>query len=66
MTEDGNDQTHNVTATVPGDAAYSPLWDVNIYDNADFESVSDLGPATDADILASGAVHVNCPVVSEN
>ncbi|PAU85546.1 hypothetical protein CK500_02440 [Halorubrum salipaludis] len=65
-TEAGNDQTHNVTSTVPSDAAYSPLWDVNIYDNADFDSVSDLDSALDAAILASGAARVNCPVVSEN
>jgi len=66
MTEDGNQQTHNVTATVPGDAAYSPLWTVNVYDNADFGSVSDLDSATDAELLAAGAARVNCPVVSEN
>jgi hypothetical protein len=65
MSEEGSDQTHNVVATLPGDASYSPLWLVNIYDNADFEAVSDLGSATDAEILASGAANVNCPVVSE-
>ncbi len=65
MTEEGSAQTHNVVATLPGDASYSPLWLVNIYDNADFETVSDLESATDADILASGAANVNCPVVSE-
>lgn len=64
MTEDGSNQTHNVTATVPGDDSYSPLWQVSIYDNADFESVSDLNSATDAEILESGAANVNCPVVS--
>ncbi|PSQ58694.1 MAG: hypothetical protein BRD23_06095 [Halobacteriales archaeon SW_9_67_25] len=65
MSEEGSDQTHNVVATLPDDASYSPLWLVNIYDNADFEAVSDLGSATDAEILASGAANVNCPVVSE-
>lgn len=63
-TEADSEQTHNVIASLPGDAGYSPLWLVNIYDNADFESVSDLGSATDASVLASGAANVNCPVVS--
>ncbi|ELZ77369.1 hypothetical protein C455_13570 [Haloferax larsenii JCM 13917] len=64
MTEEGSDQTHNVVATVPGDQTYSPLWFVNIYDNAEFGSVSDLNSATDAEQLASGAATVNCPIVS--
>jgi len=64
MTETGNDQTHNVTGTVPSDSSYSPLWDVNVYDNADFESVSDIGSATDAALLESSAAHVNCPITS--
>lgn len=63
-TEMDSDQTHNVVATLPGDAGYSPLWQVNIYDNADFETVTDLGSATNATILASGAANVNCPIVS--
>ncbi|SDW98614.1 hypothetical protein SAMN05443574_11135 [Haloarcula vallismortis] len=63
--EDGSDQTHNVTATLPGDDGYSPLWQVNIFDNAEFDSVSDLESAQNADILAAGAAMVNCPVVSE-
>ncbi|MCJ0618902.1 hypothetical protein JZX76_05020 [Haloarcula hispanica] len=65
MSEEGNDQTHNVTATVPGDDAYSPLWSVNIYDNADFDTVSDLDSASSATVLNAGAATVNCPVVSE-
>jgi len=64
MTEEGSAQTHNVVATMPGDAGYSPLWMVNVYDNADFGDVSDLDTATDANILAEGAATVNCPVVS--
>jgi hypothetical protein len=64
MTESGSAQTHNVVATLPGDAGYSPLWMVNVYDNADFDSVSDLDSAMDATILAEGAAMVNCPVVS--
>jgi len=65
MSEDGSAQTHNVTATVPGDDAYSPLWSVSVYDNADFGTVSDLDSARSAEILASGAAMVNCPVVTE-
>lgn len=65
-TEAGSDQTHNVVATVPGDEGYSPLWDVNIYDNAAFESVSDVESALDAELRQSSAAHVNCPVVSVN
>jgi hypothetical protein len=64
VTEEESAQTHNVVATLPGDAGYSPLWMVNVYDNADFESVSDLDSATDATILTEGAATVNCPVVS--
>ncbi|MFB6300474.1 MAG: hypothetical protein ABEH65_09460 [Halobacteriales archaeon] len=64
MTEEGSDQTHNVVATVPDDTGYSPMWTVNIYDNAEFDSVSDLESATDVNILASGAAMVNCPIVS--
>jgi hypothetical protein len=64
MTESGSMQNHNVVASLPGDQRYSPLWLVNIYDNADFDSVSDLDSATDANILASGAANVNCPIIS--
>ncbi len=65
-TEDGmaTGQTHNVPETIPTDAAYSPLWDVQIYDNADFSMVSDLSTAMSANILAQDAVIVNCPIVS--
>jgi hypothetical protein len=64
LTEEMSDQTHNVAATLPDDEGYSPLWMVNVYDNADFDDVSDLASATDAELLASGAANVNCPVVS--
>lgn len=64
MTEEGTIQTHNVTETLPEDEAYSPLWDVDIYDNADFDNVSDWTSASNATILAQGAAIVNCPVVS--
>lgn len=65
-TEDGMEtgQTHNVAETVPTDDSYSPLWDVNIYDNKDFGVVEDLSTATTADILAHDAAIVNCPIVS--
>jgi hypothetical protein len=62
-TETGTDQTHNVVATVPSDEDYSPLWLVNAYDNADFDSVSNLTTAMAATILGSGIAMVNCPIV---
>ncbi|MEK7423233.1 MAG: hypothetical protein AAB131_05265 [Actinomycetota bacterium] len=64
VTEPNSMQTHNVTATVPGDAGYSPLWDVQVYDNADFDAVADLPSAANANILAPSAATVNCPLVS--
>ncbi len=63
VTEEGSDQTHNVVATVPGDTGYSPLWNVNVYNNSDFGSVSDLDSATAAEILAMSVTNVNCPIV---
>ena len=62
--EEGTMQTHNVVATIPSDDGYSPLWLVSVYDNADFDSVSDLASAEAANILAAGVATVNCPVVS--
>lgn len=62
-TEQGTAQTHNVVATLPSNAAYSPLWAVNVYDNGAFDSVSDLATAQAAPLLAPGAALVNCPVV---
>ncbi len=64
VSEMGSDQTHNVTATVPADMSYSPLWLVNVYDNADFSMVHDLSSAQTANILATGVATPNCPVVS--
>jgi hypothetical protein len=64
MTEAGSDRTHNVLETLPSDDAYSPLWLVNIYDNADFDSVGDLSSAQEANILETAAATVNCPIVS--
>jgi len=62
MTEEDSNRTHNVPATLPDDD-YSPLWAVNVYDNADFDSVPDLASATDANILNPDGPTVNCPVV---
>jgi hypothetical protein len=64
MTEADTEQTHNVVATVPGDDGYSPLWLVNVYDNAEFDAVSDLASAESATLLGEGVANVNCPVVS--
>lgn len=57
-------QTHNVIATIPTDAGYSPLWIVAAYDNSSFNTVKDLGTATAAPILVPNAGYVNCPVVN--
>ena len=57
-------QTHNVIQTIPADNAYSPLWSVNVYDNANFSSVNNLMTAQGATILANGVATVNCPVVT--
>lgn len=61
--EPGTEQTHNIIQTLPEEDDYSPLWFVKVYDNADFNSVSDLSSVLDATILASGVALVNCPVV---
>jgi hypothetical protein len=65
-TEDGmaTGQTHNVPETLPTDAGYSPLWDVQIYNNTSFGSVSNLATADSAPLMAMDAVVVNCPIVS--
>jgi hypothetical protein len=62
-TETGSTQTHNVAASVPGQAGYSPLWAVGIYDDADFSSVANLTTAMAATLVAAGPL-VNCPIVS--
>ena len=61
MTQGESVQTHNVVATVPGDAAYSPLWGVHPYSNADFGDVWDLSSAMAVDNFGHVA-NVNCPV----
>jgi hypothetical protein len=65
IAETGTDQTHNVLATVPADAAYSPLWSVNVINNADFNTVSNLSTAQSANIMAMGVALVNCPVAAQ-
>lgn len=62
-TETGNNQTHNVVATIPSNASYSPLWTVKVYDNAAFSGVSNLLTAQAATLLVPDAGNVNCPVV---
>jgi hypothetical protein len=62
-TEPNSPQTHNVPATLPGDAGYSPLWLVAVYDNADWPSVHNLDTARKAKLLAAGVATVNCPIV---
>jgi hypothetical protein len=55
-------QTHNVLATLPADAGYSPLWNVQVLDNVHFDGVSNLATATSYTSMPAGAT-VNCPVV---
>ncbi len=62
-TEPASDQTHNVLGALPGAADYSPLWSVQVYDNAAFDQVRDRPTAEAAPRLAADAGLVNCPVV---
>ncbi len=55
-------QTHNVLATIPGDASYSPLWTVQVINNSNFNSVINLATAT-AVSSSPGGANVNCPIV---
>jgi hypothetical protein len=61
-TEPGTEQTHNVVATLPADAAYSPLWNVVAYHNEDFPGVSDLATAQVSRIVEPSLGLVNCPI----
>ena len=61
-TEDGTPQTHNVVFSVPGDADYSPLWAVHIYDERAFALVHDAESAQRARVIKDGPL-VNCPIV---
>ena len=64
VTEPNSDQTHNVALTVPDDTDYSPLWLVHIYDNAEFDTVTDAQSATGATFVEIPEGLVNCPIVS--
>lgn len=59
--EPGTQQTHNVVFSLPGDNDYSPLWDVHIYGNREFDSVRDANSALRARLIAKGPL-VNCPI----
>ncbi|PDS23784.1 hypothetical protein [Flavobacterium branchiophilum] len=62
-TETANsNQTHNVLATIPSDASYSPLWSVRVIDNVNFNAVTNLATATGFTSTPAGAT-VNCPIV---
>ncbi len=63
LTEPGTLQTHNVAYTLPGQPGYSPLWNIAIYDNADFAAVKDAATGLMAMILVQNAALVNCPIV---
>jgi hypothetical protein len=64
VVEPGTTRTHNVAYTVPGQVGYSPLWVVNIYDNADFAKVKDLATGLTARVLVPSVALVNCPIVA--
>lgn len=64
-TEPGSDRTHNVLGALPDEVGYSPLWAVQIYDNAEFDAVTDLASAQAATLLAEDAMLVNCPAVPD-
>jgi hypothetical protein len=66
VTEAGTNMTHNVLGSLPGDAGYSPLWSVFVYDNADFNAVTNFDTAVSATILGAGVMNVNCPMASIN
>ena len=60
--EPGTMQTHNVLATLPADASYSPLWNVNVVDTSNFSMITNLTTATSFTSMPAGAT-VNCPIV---
>ena len=63
-TDPNSTQTHNVTATVPGDKGYSPLWLRVVYDSAACASVHNLETAIQAKKVAANVLLINCPMVS--
>jgi hypothetical protein len=62
MHQGSSNQSHNVVATLPGDAGYSPLWGVHPYRNENFDIVHDLESAQSVENFGHVA-NVNCPVV---
>jgi hypothetical protein len=56
-------QTHNVVFSVPGDADYSPLWAVHIYNRSAFASVHDANSASAAPLVNEHGPLVNCPII---
>jgi hypothetical protein len=58
-------QTHNVVSSVPEDRDYSPLWNVNFYNNQGFAMVQNLNSVFATQILATNVANVNCPIVSK-
>ena len=63
-TEVGGERTHNIASALPAAPDYSPLWNVVVYDNADFGLVIDLSSAEVATVLVPSLGLVNCPIVS--
>lgn len=63
LTEEASAQTHNVIETIPENTNYSPFWDVNVYNNMDFDQVHDWMSVKEAMIMAESVAKVNCPVV---
>lgn len=61
-TETGTKQTHNVIALTPSQAGYSPLWDVFVLNNSNFNSVTNWATSSSFPADKAGAL-VNCPVV---
>ena len=62
-TEPNSRQTHNVVATAPGDAGYSPLWLRVIYDSSQWASVTNLETALKAKVIPAEVLTINCPIV---
>ena len=59
--EAGSAQTHNVLGTPEG-AILTPLWDVRVISNVNFDSVTNLATALSFPSVKANA-NVNCPVV---
>lgn len=65
MTEPGTVQIHNVAEALPGQARYSPLWMVVVYDNAVFDAVTNLETSEAQTAIAFPEGHRNCPIVDD-